>query len=58
MIIIDDEPVIRLTRPEYDKAMSAYQQACNCMVNPPSFEAWVRSQRENYTAQGTRGLEL
>lgn len=40
-IKIIEEPVIELTRAQYDAYMREYIHAVSYMVNPPSFEAWV-----------------
>ena len=45
--IIDDQPDVVLTRAEHDRLQQEYQQNMMFMVNPPSFEEWVRSRRED-----------
>lgn len=41
--IIDTKPDIYLTQSEYDRYMRDYQKMGMFMVNPPSFEEYVRS---------------
>lgn len=41
--IIDTKPDIYLTQSEHDKHKHDYHQMCMFMVNPPSFEEYVRS---------------
>lgn len=43
--IIEDGPPIVMKRSEYERAAQEYLSATSYMVNPPSFEEWVRSRQ-------------
>lgn len=48
-IKIIDEPDIYLTREEHERARREYEKCCSMMVDPPSFETWVRRRKESAT---------
>lgn len=43
--IIEEAP-IRLTRAEHERYLREYQKCTRMMVDPPSFEVWLRKQLE------------
>jgi len=44
-IKIKREPDVEITREEHDEFQNEYQKQCAFMVDPPSFETWVRRRK-------------
>lgn len=58
-IKIMEEPDIHLSRDEHDRLRQEYERRCQFMVDPPSFEKWVRSYKDNtVTIRSVRGVEM
>ena len=47
--IIEDGPEIVLTQSEYARLAREYKRAVMMMVDPPTFEEWVRRHRKERT---------
>lgn len=50
--IIEDE-ILTLTRADFDRFRREYDQSLLYMVNPPSFESWVRARQMGPRMQQT-----
>jgi hypothetical protein len=56
--IIDDGPEIVITRSEHVRLSREYQQVTSFMVDPPTFEDFVRSRAQSRAASVASAAEM